>query len=72
MLRIPLARNVFTYRTQLRVLLFAGIAVLIAWWAFTSFSARLDKSSKQAKGSSQTNSCFELPVCLKGQNEQKT
>ena len=47
MLRIPLARNVFAYRTQLRVLLFAGIAVLIAWSAFTSYSARLAKSSKQ-------------------------
>jgi len=48
MLRIPLARNVFAYRTQLRVLLFAGISVLIAWSAFTSYSARLDKSSKQS------------------------
>src|SRR2546425_11128805 len=46
--RIPLAKNVYAYRFQLRVLLFAGIAVLIAWSAFTSYSAKPEKSSKQA------------------------
>ena len=47
MFRIPLAMNVFAYRNQLRVLLFAGITVVIAWSAFTSSSAKLDKSSKR-------------------------
>ena len=46
--RISLAKNIYPYRVQLRALLFAGIAVLIAWSTFTSYSARPDKSSKQA------------------------
>ena len=41
---IPIKR-ISTHRALLRVILFAGIAVVAGWTTFTSYSAKLDKAS---------------------------
>jgi photosystem II stability/assembly factor-like uncharacterized protein len=53
--RVPLTGNVLSYRAHVGFLLFAGIAVLTSWVAFTSSSAKLNKSIKPAKSSQEVS-----------------
>jgi hypothetical protein len=41
-------KRIATYRSFLRIILFAGVAALTGWATFTSYSAKLEKANEQA------------------------